>query len=340
MLENKLIVAALIVIGFWVASYVVTIIIGLLGKLASRSKTSLDDKIIDAIKLPIRYIAIVLGFYYAFKYYGFGWSFKGVGIQEVVLILVILILGFTVSRILKTFIAWYGQKERARKINQTMFIFVRKLISVFVYAIALLIILKQLGIEIGPLLAGLGIAGLAIALGLQETLANLFSALFLAMDKSINIGDWIQLEDGTKAYIEDISWRSVRIRTIGNNTVIVPNSTFVGQKISSYDYPEKPFFTSIKAGVAYGSDLEEVEQVAIRIAKNVIKQEKIKQPDNEPIVRFKELGESSIDFIIILKVDEVADEGRIKHALIKETVKQFEKEGIEIPFPQRVVHNA
>jgi len=338
MFENKLINAALIIIAFWLASYVITIIMRVIGKLAGKTKTSLDDKIIAATRLPVRYLAIILGLYFAIRYYGFSWSWRGYGLKEIFFVLIVLLLGFAFSRLLKTFFIWYGDKERARKINQTMFVFIRKMISVFVYAIVLLIIFKQLGIEIGPMLAGLGIAGLAIALGLQQTLANLFSALFLVMDKSINIGDWIQLEDGTKAYIEDISWRSVRIRTIGNNTVIVPNSTFVEQKISSYDYPESTFSTSINVGVSYDSDLEQVEKVAVQAAKNIIKQEKIQVKDNEPIIRYKELADSSINFIVIIKIDSVRDEGRIKHALIKEIVREFRKEDIEIPFPQRVIH--
>lgn len=340
MFENKLINSILIIIAFWLGSYIITIFMKLLGKFASKTKTSLDDKMLKVIKLPIRYLAILLGFYFASQYYGLNYSWKGVSMEDVFLVLVILLVGFTFSRILKTFFTWYTDKEKTtRKINQTMFIFIRKMISIFVYSIALLIIFGQLGIKIGPLLAGLGIAGLAIALGLQETLANLFAALFLVMDKSINIGDWIQLEDGTKAYIEDISWRSVRIRTIGGNTVIVPNSIFVGQKISSYDYPESPFFTSINVGVAYDTDLEYVEKVAIRVTENVIKLEKIKVENNNPIVRFKELADSSINFRIILKVDDVRDESRVKHTLIKEIVKEFNKENIEIPFPQRVIHN-
>ena len=206
------------------------------------------------------------------------------------------------------------------------------MVSVVVYLIAVMIMLSQFEIQIGPLLAGLGVAGLAIAFGLQETMANLFAALFLVLDKSINVGDWIQLEDGTKAYIEDISWRSVRIRTIGGNTVIVPNNKFVGQNISSYDYPTKSFYTSVRVGVAYDTDLEKAEYVALQSA------EEIKDADNNPIIRFKEFNDSSIDFIVILRVDEVRDEGRVKHALIKQIKKDFEEAGIEIPFPQRVIH--
>jgi len=339
MFLNEFIKAIIIIIAFYLASYVVTFLLTIIEKATSKTKTDLDDKIIKAVKLPIRYLAILLGLFFAFRGYDIGWTIKDkeFGFAEIFFVLIALLIGFSISRILKSVFTWYGQQEKV-KLSQTMFVFVRKIISVFVYAIAVLVIFSQLGIQIGPLLAGLGIAGLAIAFGLQSTLENLFGALFLVMDKSINIGDWIQLDDGTKAYIEDISWRSVRIRTLGGNTVIVPNSVFMGQKISSYDYPASPFYTSVHVGVAYNTDLEQAEYVALQAAEKVLKDEGVKDMNDNPIVRYKQFADSAIEFSVIVKVDKVKDEGRIQHALIKEIKKQFEEHKIEIPFPQRVVH--
>jgi small-conductance mechanosensitive channel len=339
MFDNQYLNAVLIVFAFWLGSYFITIFIGFLGMAAKKTKTTLDEKIIKAIKLPIRYLSIIIGFYYAVGYLSFDFSFKGINAEKILYVLLVLVISYTISRLVKTFFIWYSEKDvDAKNASKTMFVFLRKITSVSVYAFALVFILGHFGVEIRPLLAGLGIAGLAIALGLQETLANLFAALFIVMDKSINVGDWIKLEDDTKAYIEDISWRSVRIREIGGNMVIVPNSLFVNQRISSYDYPESPFSTWIDIGVAYDSDLDKVEKTAIRAANNVIKNEEISIEENEPIVRFTALAESSINFILIIKVDEVQNEGRIKHALIKEVIKEFKKENIEIPFPHvRVV---
>lgn len=338
MFQDQLLNSLFILAIFFVGSYVVTVLLRLVEKATSRTGTDLDDKIIKAIKLPIRFVAIALGFFFGFRDYDWAWTIKEetFTIADIFFVLVAVILAFTASRLLKTVFVWYGAREDA-KLSQTMFVFVRKMISIIVYALALLIVFSQLGIQIGPLLGALGVAGLAIAFGLQSTMENLFSALFVVMDKSINIGDWIQLEDGTKAYIEDISWRSVRIRTIGGNTVIVPNSVFVGQKIASYDYPVKSFYTSIPVGVSYDTDLEKAEYVAMQAAEKVIKDEAIVEQENNPIVRFKEFGDSSINFIVIVKVDSVQDEGRVKHALVKEIAKQFREHDIEIPFPQRVV---
>ncbi len=339
MFQNQIINALAIVVLFWLGSYIVTFAITLIGKMASKTKTNLDDKIIKAIKLPVRYLAIILGFFYGFRGFEFGWTLgeKEFGITDIALVMIVLLIGFMASRLLKTVFAWYGEKEDAR-LSQTMFVFIRKSISLVVYTIAVMIIFGQLGIQIAPLLAGLGIAGLAIAMGLKSTLENLFGALFLVMDKSINIGDYIQLENGTKAFVFDITWRTVHLRTTGGNTIIVPNSVFVGEKIASYDFPEKSFYTSVMVGVAYDTDLEKAEYVAIQAGEKVIKDEKVLLEINNPIVRYKELAASSINFSVIIQIDKVQDESRIKHALLKEIVKQFKEHNIEIPFPQMVIH--
>ena len=342
MFENNLLNAFVVIIIFWLGSYVVTAIIGLIGKATDKTETTLHDDIIHAIKLPVRYAAILLGLFFTAKNFDFSWTWKEklYGFSDIFFVLLIILAAFTISRIMKVIFEWYGNTEQGLKTNQTIFIFSRKVSSVFIYLFAIVIILGQFNIQIGPLLAGLGVAGLAIALGLKTTLENLFSALFLVADKSINIGDWIQLEDGTKAYIEDISWRSVRIRTIGGNAVIVPNAVFVGQQISSYDYPVSSFYTSVRLGVSYDTDLEKAEYIALQAAEKVIKDEGVTEQNNNPTVRYKLFGTSAIEFIIILKIDKVKNESRIKHALIKELHKQFRENNIEIPFPQMVIRKA
>jgi len=339
---NLFLNSVLILIIFWLSSYIITIFLNILDKYAQKTKNTFDDRIVEAAKLPIRYLFIIFGFYFAIKNYQNNLSFvllnKKINIEDIFYSFIVLLFFYALSRFLKIFFSWWSEKEKGiHKFNRTMFVFIQKTISVFVYIIAALLILSNLDIKIGPMLAGLGVVGLAIALGLQETLANLFAAFFLAMDKSINIGDWIKLEDGSKAFIEDISWRSIRIRTISGNSIILPNSIFINQKISSYDYPESSFFTNIKIGVSFDSDLEKVEKIAIQAGKNTKKINK-GTIDGDPLVRFTEFGESAIYFILIIKINDVRQEGKIKHDLIKEVKFLFEKEKIEIPFPKRVIY--
>ncbi len=338
MLNNKIFTAVLIILAFWLASFVLTFSFRFLKRFARETKTDLDDRLLKTIEQPLRYLAVLLGFYFATAYAQLNWNWRGLSLDGLFYTLIVLLVAYSLSHIAKEVLSWWSEKKEVKLINETTFVFIRKVISASVYLLAALVVLKHFGIEIGPMLAGLGVAGLAIALGLQETLANLFAALYLVMDKSINIGDYIKLEDGTRAYIEDISWRSTRIRTIGGNTIIIPNSKFISQNIASYDYPESPFRTSVIIGVSYYSDLDLVEKVARQAANNVIAKMKIKVPNNKPMFRFHELTDSAINIKVMVKVDSVRDERRVKSALIKELVEQFHQHNIEIPYPQRVVH--
>ncbi len=336
--QNKIFTAVLIIIGFWLASLALTFSFRLLKRFARQTKTDLDDRLLKATEKPLHYLAILLGFYFAAVYSQLDWHWRQFSLDSLFYLLIVFLIAYSFSHIIREFLAWYSERREIKLVNETTFVFIRKVLAAIIYLFAALVILKHFGIEIGPMLAGLGVAGLAIALGLQETLANLFAALYLVMDKSINIGDHIKLEDGTRAYIEDISWRSTRIRTIGGNTIIIPNSKFISQNIASYDYPEPPFRTSVVIGVSYHSDLDLVEKAARQAAGNVIDKMKIKAKNNKPLFRFHELTDSAINIKVMIKVDSVRDERRVKSALIKELITQFHQHNIEIPYPQRVVH--
>lgn len=326
---------------FYVGSFVVTIIIDIIGKFTSKTKTNLDDEIIKAIKLPIRYLAIILGFFYGVRYSELNFEFKGFGLSDVFTILIILLIAFAIARTIKVALIWSAEKKRKEtksRAADTLFIFFRKIINVLVYIVALVVILSQIGIEIGPLLAALGVAGIAIALGLQKTLENLFAAVFLVLDKNVNIGDFIELTGGVRGHITDISWRATTVTTLGQNTVIIPNSDFVNQTITSFDWPESPQYMTVSVGVAYDSDFEHVEKILYKIVRFVLQKEKIKLEENEPIIRFDELADSTVITKAIFKVEKATDEKRIRGLVNKEILLTFAKEKIEIPFPQRVIH--
>ncbi|MFA5318024.1 MAG: mechanosensitive ion channel family protein [Patescibacteria group bacterium] len=338
---EKLIIFIFYVAVFYVASFVITILTNIIGRFASKTKTDLDDRIIKAIKLPIRYLAIILGLFYGIKYSGIYFSIGGYGLNDALKILVILLAAFAVARIIKAIMKWIANKKRKETKSRggdTLFIFFRKIINVAVYLVALIIILGQLGIEIGPLLAGLGVAGIAIALGLQKTLENLFAAVFLVLDKTINIGDYVELNGGTRGHIADISWRATTITTLGENTIIIPNSDFVNQTVTSFDWPTSQQYMSVTVGVAYDSDFIKVEKVLEKIVKFILQKEKMKLDGNDPIIRFDELGDSAVTVKAIFKVDRAADENKIRGLVNREILVNFAKEKINIPFPQRVVH--
>jgi len=213
-----------------------------------------------------------------------------------------------------------------------------KVVKTTIYLIALLIILSYFGIEITPLVAGLGLGGLAIGLALQSTLSDFFAGIHILSDKPVRIGDWIKLENGIAGYVEDIGWRTTKIRTFLNTIVIIPNSKLAGSIITNYSLPEPETSIIIECGVSYESDLEKVEKVTVGVAREIQKKVKGAVKDFEPFIRYRRFGDSNIIFWVILRAEKPVDKYLITHEFIKELKKRYDKEGIEISWPIRKIY--
>jgi small-conductance mechanosensitive channel len=294
------------------------------------------------IKIPIYLIICSLGFYYAIT------EIRAIkpfieGITDLLVIFEAVVTVYLARKIVSIIIVWFAGKDRKRiRIEKTALMSIRSIIGLFIYLIGAIIILNRLGVEITPLLASLGIGGLAIAWALQPTLTNYFAGIHLTSDKTMRLGDFIQILDDSghtiQGYVERMSWRSVSIRTFTHNVIIIPNSKLSESTIMNYDQPRQSMNIVLPVGVAYGNDLEKVEQTAIRAAKKVAEDTGAVVEGESPFVRFAEFGDSNINFNVIFKVKSWEHQFLLKHAFIKELTKEFSKEGIEISFPCRNVY--
>ncbi len=212
------------------------------------------------------------------------------------------------------------------------------LARVAVLAIGVLIILQSLGISITPILTALGVGGLAVALALQETLANLFAGLHILVSRQVRPGDYIQLDSGEAGYVTDINWRNTTIRALPNNMVIVPNAKLASAIITNFHQPEQEMSFLVEVGVSYDSDLKQVERVTVEVAREVLKEVQGGVPTFEPVIRYHTFADSSINFAVHLRAREFVDQYLVKHEFIKRLHERFQREKIEIPFPIRTVH--
>jgi small-conductance mechanosensitive channel len=201
-----------------------------------------------------------------------------------------------------------------------------------------LLVLSNLGIAITPLLTALGVGSLAVALALQPTLSNLVAGLHLAIGRPIRVGDFVGLETGTNGVVTDIGWRATRIRELPNNIVVVPNSRIVEMILTNYSLPEPEQAALVQVGVAYGSDLDHVERVTCEVAREVLGEIAGGVPAFAPFIRYHTFGDSSINMTVVLRVQQFADRYLVTHELVKRLKARYDREGIEIPFPQRVIH--
>jgi small-conductance mechanosensitive channel len=213
----------------------------------------------------------------------------------------------------------------------------RNLTWALVALLGLLVVLNGLGLSITPMLTALGIGGLAVALALQEPLANFFAGLFITLAGQIRLGDYVKLDSGQEGYVLDFSWRSTRLRMLSNNLVVVPNAKLAQALVVNHSLPSQDLAVLIEMGVDYSSDLHHVEQVVNDVGREVMSRVHGGVADFEPFIRYHTFGDSSINFTVILRAREFVDQYLIKHEFIKRLHARFEAERITIPFPIRTL---
>ena len=224
------------------------------------------------------------------------------------------------------------------------------LVSAAIYIIGIILVLDEFNISITPMITALGVGGMAIALGLQDTMANIFAGLHILLTKQIRIGDHIRLEGGSEGKIIDITWRYAKIHTVMNNIIIVPNSKLAASIITNYDMASvreqsasvMDVAFTVAVGVAYDSDLEKVEQVTLEVAREVLERldpelDISDGASTAPTVRFHTFGESSINFNVNLHTTLFKSQYLVRHEFIKALKKRYDEEKINIPFPIRTV---
>jgi len=214
---------------------------------------------------------------------------------------------------------------------------VQGVVRALIILIGLLIFLDSIGISITPLLASLGVGSLAVALALQDTLANLFAGLHMVVDKPIEAGHLIQLESGEVGTVVKGGWRSTWIRTLPNNVVVVPNTRLAGSLIYNYSLDDPHVSIYVEVGVHYESDLGQVERVVLEVGRELMHSFDGAVPDFEPLVRFHTFGDSSINMTVVLRAREFRETYRVKSEFVKRLHARFREEGITIPFPIRTL---
>lgn len=241
---------------------------------------------------------------------------------------------YAAMRIATGFVRQYAVSASGPLPSTSIFV---NLTRVAVVLLGAAIVLNALKISITPVLTALGVGGLAVALALQDTLGNLFAGLQIVASKQVRPGDYLLLETGQEGTVEDIAWRYTTLRTQSNNLVVIPNAKLGQAIVTNFQLPEQPLSVTVEFGVAYGSDLGRVEEVALEVARDVMADLQPKIGDWEPLMRFRGFGESQVQAGIILRALDYGDQYVLKSAFIKRLHARFAEEGIEFPFPQRVV---
>jgi small-conductance mechanosensitive channel len=301
---------------------------------AKNTKTQLDDIIIASTKGPSLIWILMLGIYFGLEFSKIPQGLVHI-IGRILLILAIFSVTLALANISSKLIKNYSFKSGSTLAVTSL---TQNISRIIIFAVGVLIILNSLGISITPILATLGVGGLAVALGLQDTLSNLFAGFHIIASRQIKIGDYVKLDSGEEGYVTDITWRTTKIRMLPNNVVLVPNEKLTKAIVTNYYLPDKEMAVLVNLGVHYKSNLKMVEKITCEVGKQIMQEVSGGVPEFEPFVRYGAFGDFSINLTVILRAREFTDQYLIKHEFIKRLHERYAQEGIIIPYPIRAIN--
>ena len=302
--------------------------------------TDLDTRMVRATRLPLTLGIVVLGAYLAFTVPLDLSEDQRDAVDTVGGLLGILLGVAGVASIISNVFAWYLDTISARSrqgFEVRMFPLFRRISVALVYGLGVILVLDQLNININPLIAGLGLGGLAVALAIQPTLTNLFAGTYVMTEGVVTPGDYIELEGGVAGYVVDVGWRSTRIRTWQNNLVVVPNSRFAETIITNYQQPAPAMNVYLTSGVSYDSDLYRVEQVCHEVMDEVLDTDPGAVREYGGFFGFDSFGDSNINFWVFVQARDRWGSFSLQTALIQRLHRRFKEEGIVINYPMRAL---
>jgi len=241
---------------------------------------------------------------------------------------IILVIGWITIKILVHLIDRFFNKVNFDRSVET---FIENMARVGLWGILLIIILSNLGINVSGLIAGLGIMGFIVGFALKDTLGNLASGVFILFQKPFKVGDWINV-GGIVGGVERVGIAACVLKSPDNVKITIPNSKIWGDTIQNYTGNPTRNLRNLEVGISYKSNIDK----AIKIINNILKKDKRVLKDPEPQIVVKGLGDSSINIAVRPHMKK-EDFWGVYFDTIKKIKEEFDKNGIEIPFPQRDV---
>ncbi len=307
--------------------------------LASRTRTTLDDAMVEAVRLPLFWYLLAAVTQSSLGRLDFIPIAYGAWIENAFFVVYVLIGFVFLWRVISRLFAWYGRELAVKTetdLDEQLVPILRRISLIILGLVVLTMVLRHFNVEISGLVATLGIGSLAIALAAQASLSDIFSGFVIMVDRPFRIGDRIELQDlATWGDVTDIGLRSTRIRTRDNRMVIIPNSIIGKSLIINHSFPNSHYRIDIHVGVAYGTDIDRARQVMIEAIRGL---EGIRAQDPVEAL-FLEMGDSALLFKLRVWIESYVDTRRIVDRVNSAVYKALNEAGIVIPFPQRDVHH-
>ena len=322
--------ALVIVVVFLVLAWIFDhLVIATLKRLTKRTPISFDDRVIEYLHSPIYFSVILIGIALAVNLLALQAPFEGIA-YSIIQTIAFIVWSMFLIRMARTILRAYAAYAKLVTFLHSHYLpLIENIAMIVIVVVAVYIIFSAWNIDMAAWLASAGIIGIAVGFAAKDTLANLFSGVFIMADAPYKIGDFVVLESGERGEITHIGIRSTRMRTRDDIEITVPNSVMGNTMIiNESGGPEEKFRIRVAVGVAYGSDIDRVRDILMDIA--LMDENVCEEP--EPRVRFRKFGPSSLDFELLCWVEQPVLRGRVLDILNGKVYKRFIEENIEIPY--------
>ncbi len=330
----RLAVAALIfLLALLVRKIFTSLIFGIIFKITHRTRTGVDKAVVIAFEDPLRFLIVTIGLYLALIYLPLSPTvMAAVSNLFRSAIIVFIIWGFY-NLVGSNLVSEFSEKL---KVEPSVAEFVTKLLRFAIIALAITIIAQEWDYDVNGFLAGLGLGGLALALAAQDTISNTFGGIIIVLDRPFCVGDWISTPS-VEGTVEDMSFRSTKVRNAGNAVVTVPNRVLANEAIANWSRMQKRQL-SFNFGVNYSTPREKLETCVYKI-KEYVKNHSEVHPD-VILVNFDSFSENSLDISLIFytKTTVWSDFRAIKEEINYKIMEIVEEEGVSFAFPSRSVY--
>lgn len=310
-----------------------TYILRIVRRFTRRTKTDLDDKLIQALNKPLAWLIIVLGFYFAIKVYGLN-PVESINLAKALRSALVIVVAAGLYRLAPT-LTDISNRFRVQ-FDRIVRPFLTRVLRFVIVALAIAMTAEEWGFKVGGFLAGLGIGGLALALAARDSLANLFAGFVLVTERPFSIDDWIKTPtvEGT---VEDITFRSTKIRTFSQALVIVPNSLLANEAITNWTKMGKRQIT-FRLGVSYRTTRDQLQQCVDEIRK--LLQNHPETHDETIMVNFDAYGSSSLDIFLYFftKTTVWAEFLAVKEDINFRIMEILERLGVDVAFPSQSIY--
>ena len=304
-----------------------------------KTVTEIDDQVLAIVKGPVFYLIVAYGLIHSSRILNIPWSILNV-LETLFALIVIIMLSWMAFKIFQDILLMWGKSYAEKSettIDDVALPLIEKAAMIVIFMVATIAILNLFGIDPTMLVAGMGIMGLVIAFAAQDTLGNFISGMFLLTDRPFKVGDLVLMENGDYCRVEKIGMRSTKLyNTFDHDVIILPNSKIANEKVINLTEPDNKMKVKVTIGVDYNTDIQKAKQIMLDVANKHT--DIINAEGRDPFVRLVDFGDSSINLKLYTWVYHLDDQWRVGGEIREEIFELFKKEGIDIPFPQRVVH--